>query len=134
MHLPNNKCFFAERPDPPKQPTSGRKSSRWMEILWRPSFNGHSSIKSYTVEYKRHSELWSNKIFLHVLGNTTKTVIGSLSPGVHYNFRVIATNHIGSSEPSDNNVFRTNEEGMVFAIHVFQEFVNYGASYLPPPS
>ena len=105
--------IFIEKPDPPHQPTSGIKTSRWIEVTWKPTFNGHSPIKSYTIEYKRHSQLWAKKVTRHVLGNTTKTIIRNLSPGVYYNVRIIASNQIGESEPSENNIFRTDEEGMM---------------------
>ena len=109
--------MFAERPDPPKKPTSGKKSSRSIEVLWEPSFNGHSAVTSYTIEYKRHSELWSKMVSLRVLGNRTKRVVSNLSPGVNYNFRIIASNEIGMSEPSEHNILRTNEEGKAWITH-----------------
>ncbi|XP_065056612.1 cell adhesion molecule DSCAM-like [Rhopilema esculentum] len=99
-----------ERPDPPKIPLSEKISSRWLEVTWSKPYNGHSAILRYTVEYKRHSDMWSKVARVFVPGNNTKATVHGLSPGVNYNFRIRATNGIGESQPSEDSVFRTREE------------------------
>ena len=103
--------FLTERPDPPEIPLSGKISSRWLEVKWSKPYDGHSAILRYTVEYKRHSDMWSKVARVYVPGNNTKATVHRLSPGVNYNFRIRASNGIGESQPSEDSVFRTREEG-----------------------
>ncbi len=52
------------------------------------------------------------KNVVSVDGNLTKFVVAGVSPGLSYNFRIIATNRIGNSAASAEAVFQTKEEGL----------------------
>ncbi|KAK6747288.1 hypothetical protein RB195_000476 [Necator americanus] len=70
-----------------------------IDIQWKPPTNdGGSPVKTYVVEKKeKGSALWTEA------GKTSGTNFSAnnLKPGVEYEFRVIAVNEAGPSEPSE---------------------------------
>ncbi|KAK5968521.1 Twitchin [Trichostrongylus colubriformis] len=85
-------------PDPVDKPEVVDWDKDRIDIQWKPpTNNGGSPVKSYIVEKKeKGSAIWSEA------GKTsgTKFSANNLKPGVEYEFRVIAVNEAGPSDPS----------------------------------
>lgn len=88
------------RPDPPDPPKADRITKNSVTLSWRPPRNdGKARIKGYILQKKAKGERdWNdvNEIPIHSLVHT----VPHLKEGEEYNFRVIAVNEVGPSEPS----------------------------------
>lgn len=88
------------RPDPPEPPKPDRITTDSVTLSWRPPRNdGKAKIKGYILQKKAKGDKdWSdvNEVPIH---NTVHTV-PHLKEGEEYNFRVIAVNEVGPSDPS----------------------------------
>ncbi|KAI6652169.1 Kalirin-like isoform X8 [Oopsacas minuta] len=86
---------------PPTQPTSPqttKSSTHSVKLKWTPpSFDGNSPLISYVIESHSGDEVWSR--VAECPSSKTSTTIKNLSPKLIYQFRVIAANKLGSSEP-----------------------------------
>lgn len=91
-------------PLPPSQPelvTNPYISSDAVTIRWgRPVSDGGTPIQGYIVEHRRiGSQQWLRAVNMLIPNN--ELTISGLDPGWKYQFRVIAQNIVGISEPSD---------------------------------
>ncbi|WKY05591.1 hypothetical protein Q1695_006081 [Nippostrongylus brasiliensis] len=86
-------------PDPVDKPQVVDWDKDRVDIQWKPpANNGGSPVKSYIVEKKeKGSAIWNEA------GKTSGTTFSAnnLKTGVEYEFRVIAVNEAGPSDPSD---------------------------------
>lgn len=86
-------------PDSPDKPEVVDWDKDRVDIQWKPpSNNGGSPVQQYIVEKKeRGSAMWNEA------GKTAGTSFSAtnLKPGVEYEFRVVAVNEAGLSDPSD---------------------------------
>lgn len=65
-----------------------------------PKSDGGSPITGYIIQKKeKGSPYWSNAV--HVPASKTKATVPDLTEGQDYEFRIIATNNAGQSEPSE---------------------------------
>lgn len=83
-----------------------------IKLQWRVPDDGGKPVESITIEFKNSSSLndWTKmKIGRPIYSYT----VMNLSPGLRYNFKVLATNSIGSSEYSEIVTKKTKEIGKV---------------------
>ena len=88
-------------PDPPSKPTLVDQSTNEIEFSWLEPYDGHDSIADYKI-------LWDGglgtSIFSELASSTFGTLsyrtVATLTPGVYYQFKVVAVNSIGESDPS----------------------------------
>ncbi|XP_015126495.1 receptor-type tyrosine-protein phosphatase F isoform X2 [Diachasma alloeum] len=110
-----------ERPDPPTALILTPITSRSVNVQWSASSDVHSPITNYTIQYRPladdSADNWDSpktqnvtitpmKLNVPSTHGTTSNeqesgVIDKLQPGVTYVVRVLATNSIGTSQPSD---------------------------------
>ena len=64
-----------------------------INLSWSAPFNGGAPITSYSYQVSTDNSSWGTAVNA---GLVTSVVVGSLSPGTTYYFRVLATNSIGS--------------------------------------
>ena len=91
----------ATEPDAPTDLTAIPASTQ-VALTWSaPADNGGASITDYLVEYKLSSEptIWST--FADGVSATASTIVTGLTNGLSYDFRVSATNSIGTGIASD---------------------------------
>ncbi|KAG8335958.1 myosin light chain kinase activity protein [Homalodisca vitripennis] len=88
------------KPDAPEPPKADRVTRDSVTLSWRPPrHDGGSKIKGYIIQKKKKGDAdWSDANTTPV-PNTLFTVTG-LKEGDEYQFRVIAVNDIGNSDPS----------------------------------
>ncbi|XP_071350262.1 contactin-1a-like [Trachinotus anak] len=92
---------------PPGAPGGVRlinKTDKSVTLQWSRGADNHSPISKYTIQYRDSfsKDVWKNATTfpVDVEGNAeTATVVG-LFPWTEYEFRVIATNTLGTGEPS----------------------------------
>ena len=73
-----------------------------LDVSWEePESSGGASITGYTVQWKEAANSWDTAADVSQATTTdTSYTIGSLSLGVEYSVRVIATNSVGDGPPS----------------------------------
>ncbi|KAK7506394.1 hypothetical protein BaRGS_00002506 [Batillaria attramentaria] len=88
-----------DRPEQPTQPTIGslQVSARNITIAWRPGRDNYGPIRNYTVEYRMRDGPWTTFPESIPPSSTSYTITG-LRPNSWYQFRVAATNDIGTSD------------------------------------
>ncbi|WAR10957.1 KALRN-like protein [Mya arenaria] len=101
-----------DRPDPPSKPDMKTQVGTSVHLEWRPpSTVSCGQIQGYTIEFNEVGlDYWQAGI---PYVPTTSQVIGDLSPGAIYQFRVRANNTIGMSDhsiPSDFVAIPTESE------------------------
>lgn len=86
---------------PPSKPEISDWDADRIDIEWKPpSDNGGSPIKNYIIEKKeKGSPLWTEAG--QTRGAKTSFSATGLKPGAEYEFRVIAVNEAGPSNPSE---------------------------------
>ncbi|XP_077626284.1 neural cell adhesion molecule L1-like protein isoform X2 [Crocuta crocuta] len=87
-------------PDPPENLHLSERQNRSVRLTWDAGNDHNSHISEYIVEFEGNKEepgRWEE--LARVQGKET-TVILSLAPYVRYQFRVIAVNEVGRSQPS----------------------------------
>lgn len=89
-----------KKPDAPDPPKADRITKDSVTLSWRPPRNdGKSKIKGYILQQKaKDDKNWKNVNEVPIT-NTVHT-IPNLKEGEEYNFRVIAVNDVGPSDPS----------------------------------
>lgn len=90
-----------DEPDAPGRPAISDWDSDFVELEWAPPKNdGGSPITGYVIQKKeKGSPFWQNAA--QIPGKTCKGRAPDLVEGTEYEFRVIALNAAGQSEPSD---------------------------------
>jgi hypothetical protein len=85
-------------PLPPSAPEVVDWSERHMDLEWKePIDDGGSPITGYIIEKKSKFNDWSEAG--RVEGNRCKGTVSGLTEGEEYQFRIIALNKAGPSEP-----------------------------------
>ncbi|XP_070348738.1 neural cell adhesion molecule L1-like protein isoform X4 [Equus asinus] len=87
-------------PDPPENLHLSERQNRSVRLTWEAGDDHNSNISEYIVEFEGNKEepgRWEE--LTRVQGKET-TVLLSLAPYVRYQFRVIAVNEVGRSQPS----------------------------------
>lgn len=82
------------------------------KVVWNAPFSGNSIILHYLIEFQQADESWNRNTpnLLNVTGNENQATLKGLKPVTQYQVRVYAQNALGKSEPSEQIVFRTDEE------------------------
>uniref|UniRef100_A0A4W3JC89 Neuronal cell adhesion molecule a n=1 Tax=Callorhinchus milii TaxID=7868 RepID=A0A4W3JC89_CALMI len=89
-----------DRPDPPSDLELTSPLDRSVQLSWIPGDEHNSPISHFIIEYEEDQfepGAWHHLVEVE---GTKSTAQLKLSPYVNYQFRVIAVNPIGSSEPS----------------------------------
>uniref|UniRef100_A0A8C6CA76 Neural cell adhesion molecule L1-like protein n=1 Tax=Monodon monoceros TaxID=40151 RepID=A0A8C6CA76_MONMO len=87
-------------PDPPENLHLSERQNRSVRLTWEAGDDHNSNISAYIIEFEGNREepgRWEE--LTRVQGEET-TVMLSLAPYVRYQFRVIAVNEVGRSQPS----------------------------------
>uniref|UniRef100_A0A3P8WCF1 Neural cell adhesion molecule L1 n=1 Tax=Cynoglossus semilaevis TaxID=244447 RepID=A0A3P8WCF1_CYNSE len=90
----------ADRPDPPMDLDLSDLLARSVRLTWIPGNDHRSSIKEFLVQFEEdrwEPGRWQN---LSTYPGDLNSVILQLAPFVNYQFRVIAINSVGQSQPS----------------------------------
>ncbi|GLH11531.1 Titin, partial [Gryllus bimaculatus] len=90
-----------DEPDAPGKPAVTDWDKDHVDLEWIPPKNdGGSPVTGYIIQKKeKGSPYWVNAV--HVPANQTNATVPDLTEGQEYEFRVIATNAAGQSEPSE---------------------------------
>lgn len=90
-----------DEPDAPGKPQITDWDKDHVDLKWpAPGSDGGSPITGYIVQKKeKGSPYWVNAV--HVPPNQTSATVPDLTEGQEYEFRVIAVNAAGQSEPSE---------------------------------
>uniref|UniRef100_A0A669D359 Contactin 1 n=1 Tax=Oreochromis niloticus TaxID=8128 RepID=A0A669D359_ORENI len=93
---------------PPGAPGGVRiieKTDKSVKLQWSRGADNHSPISKYTIQYKDQfsNDVWKNATTfpVNVEGNAEMTTVVDLIPWTDYEFRVIATNTLGTGDPSN---------------------------------
>ncbi|XP_056130967.1 neurofascin homolog (chicken) a [Lampris incognitus] len=90
----------ADRPDSPMDLDLSDAAARSVRLTWIPGNDHNSPITHFLVQFEEDRwEIgkWQN---LSIFSGDLNSVILQLSPFINYQFRVIAINSVGQSEPS----------------------------------
>uniref|UniRef100_A0A3Q2QQE1 Contactin 3a, tandem duplicate 1 n=1 Tax=Fundulus heteroclitus TaxID=8078 RepID=A0A3Q2QQE1_FUNHE len=90
-------------PGPPLDCQVTEMTETTASLSWRPGLDNHSPILSYTIQARTPFSLgWQTvTTVLELLrGKQFSATVTDLSPWVDYEFRVLATNSVGTGEPS----------------------------------
>ncbi|XP_056590735.1 neurofascin homolog (chicken) a isoform X9 [Triplophysa dalaica] len=96
----SNRSASAGRPDPPQDLELSDPLARSVRLTWVPGNENNSPVTHFLVQFEEdrwEPGKWQN-LSLHD-GNLNSVNL-QLSPFVNYQFRVIATNAVGQSQPS----------------------------------
>ena len=105
-------------PSPPEKLRVTSMTSRVVNIIWTPGFNGNSDILHYTIQISTDNHIFSNARCQGL--SSSGCVVSSSFPsaslvGLHpartYYIRMFATNKVGSSAASSVVMTTTDEEG-----------------------
>ncbi|KAL2093610.1 hypothetical protein ACEWY4_010922 [Coilia grayii] len=92
-------------PGPPGGVRLEEVRDRSVRLIWSQGKDNHSPISKYTIQYRdlRSTGQWRVAITSppNVEGNTETATVVDLIPYTEYEFRVIATNTLGTGDPSD---------------------------------
>ena len=94
-----------DRPSPPQGPLEALETSPTaITVQWKPpKDNGGSKLQGYILEKKpKGSKKWS-KVPGIILPTETQGTAKNLEPGEEYDFRVMAVNENGESEPLETS-------------------------------
>ncbi|KAM6980110.1 neurofascin homolog (chicken) a [Aplochiton taeniatus] len=95
-----NSALPAARPDPPMDLDVSDPAARSVRLTWIPGNDHNSPVTQFLVQYEEdrwQPGKWQN---LSSYPGDLNSVILQLAPFIHYQFRVIAVNTVGQSEPS----------------------------------
>lgn len=100
LHPSVSSALPPERPDPPIDPDLSEAAARSVRLTWIPGNDHRSPITEFLVQFEEDQwepGVWRN---LSSYPGDLNSVILQLAPFVNYQFRVIAVNAVGRSEPS----------------------------------
>ncbi|XP_074554666.1 neuronal cell adhesion molecule-like isoform X2 [Halichoeres trimaculatus] len=102
-------AIIYEKPDPPSDLELTDQADRTVQLTWIPGDEHNSPTQKFLIQYEdllHQPGVWVN---LTEVSGTSTTAQLNLSPYVYYSFRVLASNHVGTSEPSQpSSQYRTN--------------------------
>uniref|UniRef100_A0A3P9Q689 Neural cell adhesion molecule L1 n=1 Tax=Poecilia reticulata TaxID=8081 RepID=A0A3P9Q689_POERE len=93
-------CSSADHPDPPIDLDLSDPSARSVRLTWIPGNDRRSPVTDFLVQFEENRwepGRWQN---LSSFPGDLNSVILQLAPNVNYQFRVIAINSVGRSQPS----------------------------------
>uniref|UniRef100_A0A8C1P2Q2 Neurofascin homolog (chicken) a n=1 Tax=Cyprinus carpio TaxID=7962 RepID=A0A8C1P2Q2_CYPCA len=93
-------CSLLGRPDPPQDLELSDPSARSVRLTWVPGNENNSPVTHFLVQFEEdrwEPGKWQN---LSIFDGDLNSVNLQLSPFVNYQFRVIAINAVGQSQPS----------------------------------
>uniref|UniRef100_A0A8C1FY80 Neurofascin homolog (chicken) a n=1 Tax=Cyprinus carpio carpio TaxID=630221 RepID=A0A8C1FY80_CYPCA len=93
-------CSLPGRPDPPQDLELSDPSARSVRLTWVPGNENNSPVTHFLVQFEEdrwEPGKWQN---LSIFDGDLNSVNLQLSPFVNYQFRVIAINAVGQSQPS----------------------------------
>uniref|UniRef100_A0A671UVJ4 Neurofascin homolog (chicken) a n=1 Tax=Sparus aurata TaxID=8175 RepID=A0A671UVJ4_SPAAU len=93
-------CLSADRPDPPMDLDLSDPAARSVRLTWIPGNDHRSPITQFLVQFEEdrwEPGRWQD---LSTYPGDLNSVILQLAPFVNYQFRVIAINSVGQSQPS----------------------------------
>ncbi|XP_057217425.1 neurofascin homolog (chicken) a isoform X13 [Triplophysa rosa] len=96
----SNRSASAGRPDPPQDLELSDPSARIVRLTWVPGNENNSPVTHFLVQFEEdrwEPGKWQN---LSIHDGNLNSVNLQLSPFVNYQFRVIAINAVGQSQPS----------------------------------
>uniref|UniRef100_A0A8C2EH95 Neural cell adhesion molecule L1 n=1 Tax=Cyprinus carpio TaxID=7962 RepID=A0A8C2EH95_CYPCA len=96
----SNRSASADRPDPPQDLELSDPSARSVRLTWVPGNENNSPVTHFLVQFEEdrwEPGKWQN---LSIFNGNLNSVNLQLSPFVNYQFRVIAINAVGQSQPS----------------------------------
>ncbi|KAL1265721.1 hypothetical protein QQF64_003748 [Cirrhinus molitorella] len=96
----SNRSASAGRPDPPQDLELSDPSARSVRLTWVPGNENNSPVTHFLVQFEEdrwEPGRWQN---LSTFDGNQNSVNLQLSPFVNYQFRVIAINAVGQSQPS----------------------------------
>ncbi|XP_067244274.1 neurofascin homolog (chicken) a isoform X5 [Chanodichthys erythropterus] len=96
----SNRSASAGRPDPPQDLELSDPSARSVRLTWVPGNENNSPVTHFLVQFEEdrwEPGKWQN---LSIYDGNLNSVNLQLSPFVNYQFRVIAINAVGQSQPS----------------------------------
>ncbi|XP_065576987.1 cell adhesion molecule Dscam2-like isoform X2 [Artemia franciscana] len=100
-----------EPPSPPQYVQVDELSSRSLKLSWTPPEDGNSPLKQYILQFKRANVPWGPQPEQIILSNAELTSwLLDLNPGTTYSFRLIASNELGDSIPSEELEIKTMPE------------------------
>lgn len=89
-----------DKPDKPGKPTPTDWDKDHVDLEWaKPASDGGAPIQEYQIEKRTKYGRWEPAVT--VPGDTTAATVPELTAGEEYEFRVIAVNKGGPSDPSD---------------------------------
>ncbi|XP_052465757.1 neurofascin homolog (chicken) a isoform X14 [Carassius gibelio] len=96
----SNRSSPAGRPDPPQDLELSDPSARSVRLTWVPGNENNSPVTDFLVQFEEdrwEPGKWQN---LSIFDGDLNSVNLQLSPFVNYQFRVVAINAVGQSQPS----------------------------------
>ncbi|XP_032988023.1 neural cell adhesion molecule L1-like protein isoform X5 [Rhinolophus ferrumequinum] len=87
-------------PDPPEHLSLSERQNRSVRLTWEAGDDHNSDISEYIVEFEGNKEEPGRWEELRRVQGEETTVVLPLAPYVTYQFRVIAVNEVGRSQPS----------------------------------
>ncbi|XP_062402309.1 neurofascin homolog (chicken) a isoform X2 [Sardina pilchardus] len=100
----NRSPLLADRPEAPKDLELSDPLARSIRLTWVPGDSNNSPITEFLVQFEENRwepSKWQN---LSSHAGNVNSVLLELSPFVNYQFRVIAINSVGQSQPSRPSV------------------------------
>ncbi|XP_042198006.1 neurofascin isoform X1 [Callorhinchus milii] len=97
---PSLAAVMKDRPSPPRDLELTDPTDRTVQLTWIPGDDNNSPITEFIVQFEEdrvQPRKWHN---LTTFPSTINSAVLDLSPYVNYQFRVIAINEVGASEPS----------------------------------
>uniref|UniRef100_A0A0K0CTJ0 non-specific serine/threonine protein kinase n=1 Tax=Angiostrongylus cantonensis TaxID=6313 RepID=A0A0K0CTJ0_ANGCA len=89
-----------DRPDKPGKPEPTDWDSDHVDLKWEPpAKDGGAPVEEYQIEKRTKYGRWEPAVT--VSGGTTTATVPNLTPNEEYEFRVVAVNKGGASDPSD---------------------------------
>ncbi|XP_048878433.1 neurofascin homolog (chicken) a isoform X18 [Brienomyrus brachyistius] len=96
----NRSALVPDRPDPPKDLELSDPSERSVRLTWIHGNDNNSPITEFLIQFEEDRWQLGKWLNLSSCPGDLNSAILHLSPFVNYQFRVIAINAIGSSQPS----------------------------------
>lgn len=88
--------------NPPDPPNVVSKDSTSVTLSWNPPPNSNNPILGYYLEYRAANGTWKRANNNNII-NVTNYKVAGLKPAEFYEFRVIAENSYGLSNPSESS-------------------------------
>uniref|UniRef100_A0A8C1PRS2 Contactin 1 n=1 Tax=Cyprinus carpio TaxID=7962 RepID=A0A8C1PRS2_CYPCA len=116
-------------PGPPGGVRVDEVTTNRVRVIWSHGTDNLSPISKYTIQYRdvREQQEWreASTSPVNVEGNAEMATVINLTPWTEYEFRVIATNTLGTGPPSDPSPKITTREASEFLLSSSEETITY---------